>query len=815
MPRSHGAIPFLPLFFNGKIRMLFPALAALAGSLPASLPGQDLPSWDSGLEDREVSSREHAVMEANHYLSQGDSAVRLGDLASASSNYRAAVDALPPGDRIGGIRGTALMRFSKTATDFARELIDAGEYPRAAQILSIVLAPGYAPDYAPAVTLQERLSDYDYINRDDTAAHKEKVDEVSQLLIEGRSFLDSGRYHEATVIYSQVLGLDRTNRAAIEGMERAATLRAQYAESAYDQTRGRALASLGGAWESSVPPSRSASLAEAGLELGAPASQDIAAKLTRIIVDQVLFQNATADEALQFLSSRSRDLDLDAPDPSRRGVNFILGAGVDRLQPIHLRLQNIPLLEVVRYVARSIGAQYRIEPFAVRFVAAGETDDSLLTRTFDVPPDFLSTMPLNDGGADPDPFGGGADNQPAFRRLNAQEFLQSNGIAFPEGAYAQYLPSNSRLIVRNTFENLQLVDAMIASGRGQGSKQVVIRVRQLEILDEDLEELGFDWLLGGFELYNDGAIISSGGQPATDPGNFSFVDPDSGEVIGGNRITSGLRSGIDVFRGDALDRIIGTTRSNAAAASAMSQPSPGVLAVAGTLTDPQFQVVIRALSQSTAGDVLAAPSVVTRSGQRARIELIRELMYPTEYDPPELPQTVGVDTAAGSFPVTPATPTAFTVRPVGLTLEVDPIISEDNHYVDLNLMAEFVRFEGFVNYGSPITTAAVNALNIPVDIVITDNLIVMPVFKTNRTTTPVTVQDGATIVVSGLATSSIELIDDKVPIIGDIPLLGRFFRSEVDLQRNKAVIFFVQVEVIDPGGNRLNRPLDSAPLDPP
>ncbi len=815
MPRSHGEIRISSLLFNGKSRMFFPALAALAGPLAVSLPGQDLPSWDSGFEHREVSGREHAVMEANHYLSQGDSFLRLGDLASASSNYRAAVDALPPGDRVGGIRGAAMMRFSKTATDFARDLIEGGEYPRAAQVLSLVLAPGYAPDYEPARTLQERLSDYEYVNPDDTAAHKEKVSEVTQLLQEAESFLNTGRYHEATVRFSQVLGLDRTNRAAVEGMERAATLRAQYAEAAYDQTRAGALADLAARWETNVPVKQSASLAEGDLELGVPASEDIAAKLTRIVLDQVFLQNATPEEAMQFLGNSSREFDLQEPDPARRGVNFILGAGVDRLQPIHLRLRNLPLLEVVRYIARSIGAQYRIEPFAVRFVAAGETDASLLTRTFEVPPDFMSTMPLSDQGAAPDPFGGAPTDGPAFRRLNAQEFLQSNGVAFPEGSYAQYLPSTSRLVVRNTFENLQHVDSMIASGRGQGSKQVVIRVRQLEILDEDLEELGFDWLLGGFELYNDGAIISSGGQPSSDPGNFSFIDPDTGQAIGGNRITSGLRSGIDVFRGDPLDNIIGADRSNALPGSAMMQPTPGVLAVAGTLTDPQFQVVIRALSQRTAGDILAAPSVVTRSGQRARIELIRELIYPTEYEPPELPQTVGAEATSGSFPVTPATPTAFEVRPIGLTMEVDPVISENNQYVELNLMAEFVRFEGFVNYGSPITTAAVNALNIPVNITITENRIVMPVFKTNRTTTPVTVQDGATIVVSGLATSSIELIDDKIPVIGDIPFLGRFFRSEVDLQRNKAVIFFVNVEVIDPGGNRINRPLDSAPLNAP
>jgi general secretion pathway protein D len=59
------------------------------------------------------------------------------------------------------------------------------------------------------------------------------------------------------------------------------------------------------------------------------------------------------------------------------------------------------------------------------------------------------------------------------------------------------------------------------------------------------------------------------------------------------------------------------------------------------MTDPSFQLVIRALNQKKGVDLLSAPKVTTKSGQRAVIEIIREFRYPTEFDPPQIPQNFG------------------------------------------------------------------------------------------------------------------------------------------------------------------------------
>src|SRR4029077_6886928 len=109
--------------------------------------------------------------------------------------------------------------------------------------------------------------------------------------------------------------------------------------------------------------------------------------------------------------------------------------------------------------------------------------------------------------------------------------------------------------------------------------------------------------------------------------------------------------------------------------------APSVFGVAGVFTNPQFQVVVRALNQKKGIDLLSAPSVTTKSGQRAIIEVIRELRYPRTYTQPQVPSissSTGTTLigAAAVVPVvvTPTTPQDGETRNTGVTLEVEPVV---------------------------------------------------------------------------------------------------------------------------------------------
>ncbi len=112
-----------------------------------------------------------------------------------------------------------------------------------------------------------------------------------------------------------------------------------------------------------------------------------------------------------------------------------------------------------------------------------------------------------------------------------------------------------------------------------------------------------------------------------------------------------------------------------------------------------------------------------------------------------------------------------------------------------------VEFEGFINYGSPIQTTSTNPLTgLTTTNVLTPNTINQPIFSTRKVSTNVTVFDGATVVLGGLVREDVQKVEDKTPIMGDIPLIGRLFRSNVDQHIKKNLVIFVTARLVNPEG---------------
>lgn len=131
---------------------------------------------------------------------------------------------------------------------------------------------------------------------------------------------------------------------------------------------------------------------------------------------------------------------------------------------------------------------------------------------------------------------------------------------------------------------------------------------------------------------------------------------------------------------------------------------------------------VQEMAKNGAARMTESGYLVTRSGQRAKIESMREFIYPTEWEPAELPQKLSGPIDRDVQLVTPATPTAYEMRPVGNTLEVDPVITADGNYVDLNIAPELVEFHGFKNWGHDESTTP------------------MPLFHSTKTSTAMTVK---------------------------------------------------------------------------
>lgn len=114
---------------------------------------------------------------------------------------------------------------------------------------------------------------------------------------------------------------------------------------------------------------------------------------------------------------------------------------------------------------------------------------------------------------------------------------------------------------------------------------------------------------------------------------------------------------------------------------------------------PALHAAAIALTASGRAKVLDSAVITTRNGQAATIESIQEVIYPTEFDPPQLPcggqptraEKAARDAELGFFRWSPA---AWDTRNAGLTLEVCPTASPDGRSVELALIPEWVEYAG-------------------------------------------------------------------------------------------------------------------------
>lgn len=817
------------------------------------------------IADREAARRQARIPKGEEMVARAQSELNAKQYQLAHDDFRTALHYLPGSSSY----SAALQGFCESGVKLAQQRMAEGKYEEAEQILDEILTDSYNPNCSEARTLLTHLHDPGYINKTMGPKFLAKVEQVKQWLTEAEGFYQSGRYDLAMKRYDQVLNLDPYNTAARKGQERIDNTKYQYGVQAYNETRGRAMWQVEHGWEQPVRQYGQTGAIEANIQREASNTARIRTKLENIIIPRIEFRDASIREAIDFV--RQQAAANDPATEGRRGVDIVLrlhslgrssepapvtgtttaaetgalpagenappaAAGVTpvvapvvtpatpSLPPpspvdarITLTLNQIPLGEALRYIASQAGLKVKVEPYAVLILPLTEQSNELTTKEYRVPPGFISTTvnvgvsALNQGpiktaaGATGATGGTGKDTQEStggqllVNREGAREFLESQGVPFPPGASAHFLPQSSRLIVRNTIDNLELVDALVEQANIAGPKQVEIESKFVEINQNNLKELGFDWLLGPFNIAgNSGKIVGAGGAPGVPPnqtGNYPF--PTTGQFP----VTSGNRSGDFAISANAIDALLLGSGAPAVA--------PGIFSLAGVMTNPQFQVVIRALNQKKGIDLLSAPRVTTKSGQRAVIEIVREFRYATQYQPPQVPNITGGGSGTGTVSisvVTPTTPTAFETRNTGVTLEVEPVVGPDGVTIDLNLVPQVVEFEGFVNYGSPIFGINPSILTNPLNsqVLLTQNVINQPIFSTRKVTTSVSVYDGSTVVLGGLMREDVQKTEDRTPIVGDIPIVGRLFRTNVDQHVKRNLVIFVTAHLVTPAGTPLN-----------
>ena len=840
-------------------RLPLPALLIL-GSCLTIYSAQQNPT--QSVNPALVAESERAVVRSQEDLAKARNLMKRAESLRAEKKLRQsfqlaseALDMSPTGSASAKIRTSMVNSYTTIAIEYARQLINDGVFTdsiaetngildsrgqpiSAESVLKSVLVPSVNPGNLTAKQMLSDLEQPAVYNKTITPKFASKRDEVTRLLTEASGFAESGRNDLALSRYESVLTIDPYNTAARKGMEGIHNSGMKYADEAYNETRGRMLWQVEKAWERPPHKSKQGRTTEStGRQQDVRGTDQIIEKLNSIVIDKIDLSDSPISEAVEYLKQKSVAL-----DPNKKGVNIFLKltqpgssplgtqptaapAVPEQLAPVpsapstepHLTLllNHVPLYVALDYIAKLSNLKLKIDPYAVSIVPLSEPTDVMLTKEYQVPPTFIPPKSLDASGALPQPGSAGVPDPNKARvaqRMDAKEYLASQGVEFPPGASANYLAAGSKLVVRNTRDNIDVIDSLVDAAMGDSSHtQVDIQTKFLEINQNNLQELGFDWLLGPFSI--GGGVYGGGGGNGTNVNSsyYPFGNPMAGGAI--MNPVGGIRSGDQSITGNSVDALL------AGQLGASSAPAPGIFSIAGVFSEPQFQLVIRALNQKKGVDLMSAPKVTTKSGVAAKVKIVNEFIYPRQYTPPQIPQSTvnngvttingnGISTGVQTPPtITPSFPTDFTKQDLGVVLEAKPTIGPDGYTIDLELNPRVVDFDGFINYGSPINSIGYTTvqgtggiIQTPIAQTLTTNTINQPVFSTREVRTFVTVWDSQTVALGGLIREDVQKVQDKVPFLGDVPLAGRLFRSEADQKFKKNLVIFVTPRILDADG---------------
>lgn len=289
------------------------------------------------------------------------------------------------------------------------------------------------------------------------------------------------------------------------------------------------------------------------------------------------------------------------------------------------------------------------------------------------------------------------------------------------------------------------------------TEQVMIESKFVEVTRRDEKNLGINWnALSGFE-------VSAG------PFDREYTNES-----GSNRttnITTNIGDGFDLQNGvtsvdtnlldDAIQSLSGESRLDTALFSADA-----------------FNVILSALENNNEVELVSNPTVVTMNNTVAQINIGEE--YP-------IPQ-YRYNEERGTFEVS-----GFDFMPIGILLNVIPQVNSAG-FINLEIKPEISSRTGEVNFGGAGGAA-------------------IPIITTRKTESAVTIKSGYTLAIGGLMERSTGRTENKVPFLGDLPGVGRLFRSNTDTLDGRNLVIFITAKVLNPDGSSYEEVFDEQTLN--
>ena len=622
---------------------------------------------------------------------------------------------------------------------------------------------------------------------------RNKDDKVNELLVKGRARYLYGDYQGALDAYREVLQYQPNNS---ESKAYQVRIRQMLSENSGQWnrgvTKGKLLELLDETWKLPEVFNRENTKSDLG-----NGNDPVTEKMKTIrLPEGFVARDEPLDRALTKLSSLSQTYDKD-----QKGVNIVPVTDGGESPTVNLQLRDVTVFQALDYLCKRVGYSFSVSPSGIVEVRKDAGDSLLDTQFFELTQAAVVKMTgqgLNTtapGGGATNPFGGASgaaaptDGNP--QEMAIKSFLIRSGVPFEPPATLSF--DGTRLIVTGSPKNLDRVKNIIR--RYSDIKQVHIEAKFIEVEQKALNELGVNWSLTPNVAGNGGVTAGTNlrsinrvfAQNNTAPKNLT------------------INSQITDSAGDTTNNL--QTFPNVAP-SFPGGMNLGSIAntYAGTvniLSRETLALTIRAIEESAGSDLMSSPSLTVLDGKTAVIKVAQLLRYPQAYG--DIQSNVGqggggnggvLGAAQTSVAITAGTPQDFTVQEVGVTLEVTPTVAADDS-IALNLKPKVTEFEGFVEYGGTSV-----ALTGGVTVTVPSGFF-QPIFSTREVTTDVTVFDGATVVIGGLTREEVKTIDDKVPVLGSLPLIGAAFRSTGKSVAKRSLMVFVTANLVSPGGATL------------
>lgn len=742
---------------------------------------------------REIDRRKETTFQLNEILDLADRLYRSGEWDHAEAKYNLVMLQTDPQAQSGGFYQRARIGKARCLVAKALAKEEEGKLTEAAGLLrqATELDPANQTIARKAAEMEEssrRLADPYPGNAAVTADLVRKTTEIKKLLSLADQLTETGQYIEARKKLDDVLRLDPYHRVARKKIEVIEEKRLAAADRRYVTSREKALAKVSEAWLP-PPPARvdSSKSRQTGSASGSNAAQLIK-KLAEIRIPELTFNERPIRAAVEELQRLSEQF-----DPEKEGLNFVL-----RLSPgdqgsdpeaatVSFELRDISLQTALKYICEQVrgGEKLRaeVEDNAVFLLPATETGGELETRSYNLPPSLIANLPARQ-----DTEGDTLKSDDPVRL--GTDILRNIGVNMDvEGAKAVCFRDTGKMVVRNTPGELNKIEQRIRDAQGErAQKQFEVETKFLQFSENDLKNFTFNLQMNG------NTSLPAPGSP----GQIFNAGSASGGTDG-LRGTAGLnQNGISAI---SLQNLLDPT---------YPQDVSNQVGLNARVFGRGFAAVLQLLQNSIGRDLVAAPRVTLADGKESKIVISREMYYPTSYTQPTVPNN---DQGVGAGFILPSNPTGFESRNIGVTLTVKGESTSIPKAVDLDFTKlEVEDFEGFVDYGAQIATVSsgtggaldpnplVQTVD-PTPQLIGQSPYLVPIFSKRSLQSRVRLLDGETVGLGGLIAETIQQVDDKVPGLGDVPLVGRLFRSEASQKIKFNLVIFCTVRIIEPDGS--------------